>query len=76
MLHSKPANARAARLRERRREQGLRTVTIWLPDVRNPSYRRRLTAACDELARLSAVEAEADTAAGLADAFKHMPEWL
>lgn len=75
MSQSKSANARAARFRDRQRAKGLRPVTIWMPDIRDPSYRQRLAAACTELATLSGLEAEADAAAGLADAFQHMSGW-
>jgi hypothetical protein len=59
----------------RQRAAGLRVVTVRVPDLRNPAYRERLAAACDELAALPTVEGEADAAAGLAEAFKHMPGW-
>jgi hypothetical protein len=75
MSQSKSANARAARFRARRRASGLRPVTIWMPDIRDPAYRRRVAAACEELSALPPPEAEADAAAGLADAFRHMPGW-
>ena len=72
---STTASTRAARFRHRQRAKGLRPATIWIPDIRDPSYRARLDAACRELAALPAAEADADAAAGLADAFKHMPGW-
>jgi hypothetical protein len=68
-------NARAARFRDRQRAKGLRPATIWIPDIRDPAYRARLDAACRELGDLSPAEAEADAAAGLADAFRHIPGW-
>ncbi len=61
--------------RKRRRAPGLRAVTVWVPDLRNAAYRERVTAACNELTALPATEGEADAAAGLADAFMHMPGW-
>ena len=75
MASTKTVKARAARFRDRQRERGLRPATIWIPDIRDPVYRARLDAACCELATLSRSEADADAAAGLAGAFKHMPEW-
>jgi hypothetical protein len=75
MTQAKSATARAARFRDRQRAKGLRPVTIWMPDIRDPAYRQRVAAACDSLAALSAAEADDDAAAGLADAFRHMPGW-
>ena len=46
-----------------------------IPDIRDPAYRARLDAACRELAALPPAEAEADAAAGLANAFKYMSGW-
>jgi hypothetical protein len=75
MADSRTATTRAARFRDRQRAKGLRPATIWIPDIREPAYRARLDAACRELAALPAAEAEADAAAGLADAFKYTSEW-
>ena len=75
MANTRTANIRAARFRDRQRAKGLRPATIWIPDIRDPAYRARLDAACRELAALPAAEGEADAAAGLADAFKHMSGW-
>ena len=75
MAKSRTANIRAARFRDRQRAKGLRPATIWIPDIRDPAYRASLDAACRELAALPAAEAEADAAAGLAGAFKHMSGW-
>ena len=75
MSHTKAATVRAARFRDRQRAKGLRTVTIWVPDLRDPGYRQRLAAACEELAALSSAEATADAAAGMSVAFMHMPGW-
>jgi hypothetical protein len=71
MADTNTALARAARFRDRQRAKGLRPATIWIPDIRDPVYRARLDAACRELASLTPTEADADAAAGLADAFKH-----
>jgi len=75
MADSTTATSRAARFRDRQRAKGLRPATIWIPDIRDPAYRARLDAASRELAALPAAEADADAAAGLADAFKYTPEW-
>jgi hypothetical protein len=75
MASTKTATARAAKFRDRQRAKGLRPATIWIPDIRDPVYRARLDAACRELAALPPAEADADAAAGLADAFKHMSGW-
>jgi Protein of unknown function (DUF3018) len=69
------ARGRAARFRDRQRAKGLRAATIWIPDIRDPAYRARLDAACRELADLSRADADADAAAGLADAFKYTAGW-
>jgi hypothetical protein len=75
MASTKTASARAAKFRDRQRAKGLRPATIWIPDISDPVYRARLDAACRELAALPPAEADADAAAGLADAFKHMSGW-
>ena len=75
MASSRTASIRAAKFRDRQRAKGLRPATIWIPDIRDPAYRARLDAACRELAALPTAEAEADAAAGLADAFKYMSGW-
>jgi hypothetical protein len=75
MAKSITARTRAAKFRDRQRAKGLRPATIWIPDIRDPAYRARLDAACRELATLVPAEAEADAAAGLADAVKYMPGW-
>jgi hypothetical protein len=75
MPSSKTESIRAARFRDRQRAKGLRPATIWIPDIRDPAYRARLDAACSELAALPPADAEADAAAGLADAFKYMSGW-
>ena len=75
MASSRTASIRAAKFRDRQRAKGLRPATIWIPDIRDPAYRARLDAACRELAALPTAEAEADAAAGLADAFKYMLGW-
>ncbi|MGH6680159.1 MAG: antitoxin MazE-like protein [Bradyrhizobium sp.] len=75
MANSETAARRATRFRERQRAKGLRPATIWIPDIRDPAYRARLDATCRELAALPPAEAEADAAAGLADAFKYTPGW-
>ena len=75
MASSGTASIRAAKFRDRQRAKGLRPATIWIPDIRDPAYRARLDAACRELAALPTAEAEADAAAGLADAFKYMSGW-
>ena len=75
MSHTKASTARAARFRDRQRAKGLRTVTIWMPDIRDPGYRRRLAAACEALATLPQAETAADAEAGLAGAFAHIPGW-
>ena len=75
MNHTKAATTRAAKFRDRQRAKGLRTVTIWVPDLRDPGYRQRLAAACEELAALSSAEAATDAAAGLSVASMHMPGW-
>jgi hypothetical protein len=75
MANSRTARTRAVKFRDRQRAKGLRPATIWIPDIRDPAYRARLDAACRELAALASAEAEADAAAGLADAFKYMPGW-
>jgi len=76
MARTTSTSARNAwQVRRRRRAAGLHAVTVWVPDLRNLAYRERLAAACNELAALAAMEGEADAAAGLADAFKHMPGW-
>jgi Protein of unknown function (DUF3018) len=67
---------RAARFRDRQRAKGLRPATIWIPDIRDPAYRARLDAACRELAALSHGDANANAAAGLADAFNYTTGWL
>ena len=69
------ARDRAARFRDRQRAKGLRAATIWIPDIRDPAYRARLDDACRELADLSSAEADADAAAGFADAFKYTAGW-
>jgi hypothetical protein len=35
----KPSRVRVREHRERLREQGLRPIQIWVPDVRSPSFR-------------------------------------
>jgi hypothetical protein len=75
MADPKTATTRAARFRDCQRGKGLRPATIWILDIRDPACRARLDAACRELAALPAAEAEADTAAGLADGFKYSSEW-
>ena len=75
MASSRTASIRAAKFRDRQRAKGLRPATIWIPDIRDPAYRARLDAACRELAALPTAKAEADAAAGLADAFKYMSGW-
>jgi len=75
MTDTNAALVRAARFRDRQRAKGLRPATIWIPDIRDPAYRARLDAACRELAALAPAEADADAAAGLADAFKHTAGW-
>ena len=75
MTNTKAAIARAARFRDRQRAKGLRTVTIWMSDLRDPGYRQRLASACEELAALSSAEAATDAAAGLSVASMHMPGW-
>lgn len=75
MTDTKTALARAARFRDRQRAKGLRPATIWIPDIRDPAYRARLDAACRELAALMPAEADADAAAGLADAFTYTAGW-
>ena len=75
MASSRTASIRAAKFRDRQRAKGLRPATIWIPDIRDPAYRARLDAACRELAALPPAEAEADAAAGLANAFKYMSGW-
>lgn len=75
MANSRTARIRASKFRDRQRAKGLRPATIWIPDIRDPAYRARLDAACRELAALPPAEAEADAAAGLADAFKYMSGW-
>jgi len=75
MANSRTASTRAAKFRDRQRAKGLRPATVWIPDIRDPAYRARLDAACRELAALPPAEAEADAAAGLADAFKFMSGW-
>ncbi|HEY7576486.1 MAG TPA: antitoxin MazE-like protein [Acetobacteraceae bacterium] len=75
MANTRTARTRAAKFRDSQRAKGLRPATIWIPDIRDPAYRARLDAACRELAALASAEAEADAAAGLADAFKYMPGW-
>lgn len=67
--------ARAARFRERQRAKGLRAATIWIPDIRDPADQARLDATCRVLAALSSADAEADAAAGLADAVRHITGW-
>jgi hypothetical protein len=67
MVDSTTGTTRAASFRD--------PATIGIPDIRDPAYRARLDAACRELAALPAAEAEADAAAGLADAFKYTSEW-
>lgn len=47
---------RVSRLRARRRANGLRAVTLWLPDINDPTYRARLAAQCRRLAALTAEE--------------------
>ena len=71
MANTNAALARATRFRDRQRAKGLRPATIWIPDIRDPAYRARLDAACRELAALSPADADADAAAGVADAFKY-----
>jgi hypothetical protein len=75
MARTTSTSARNASPVRSRRGAGLRAITVWVPDLRNLAYRERLTAACNELAALPATEAEADTTAGLAGAFKHVPGW-
>jgi hypothetical protein len=76
MASSRTASIRAAKFRDRQRTKGLRPATIWIPDIRDPAYRARLDAACRELAALPPAAADADAAAGFADAFKYMSGWL
>jgi hypothetical protein len=59
------------KFRDRQRAKGLRPANVWIPDI--PAYRARLQAACRELAALPPAEAEADSAAGLVDAFNYTP---
>ena len=75
MSTSRTATVRASRFRDRQRAKGLRPATIWIPDIRDPAYRARLDAACRELAALPSAEADADAAAGLADAFEYTAGW-
>jgi hypothetical protein len=72
---SRTASIRAAKFRDRQRAKGLRPATTWIPDIRDPAYRACLDAACRELAALSPAEADADAAAGFADAFEYMSGW-
>ena len=58
----------------REREKAPRQAAFWIPDIRDPTDRARLDAACRELAALTSAAADADAGAGLADAFKHTPE--
>jgi hypothetical protein len=44
---------RIARHRAAQREQGLRPVVLWLPDVNDPPYRARLAEECRRLAQLT-----------------------
>jgi hypothetical protein len=48
--------ARVGRLRARRRANGLRAVTLWLPDVNDPNCRAQLAEQCRQLAVLTAEE--------------------
>ncbi len=65
-----PASSRdrIARHRAAQRERGLRPVVLWLPDVNDPDYRKRLADECRQLAHLTAEE---DTMAG---DFAHLVE--
>jgi hypothetical protein len=46
-----PSSAtRVSRLRARRRANGLRAVTLWLPDVNDPACRAQLAEQCRQLA--------------------------
>jgi hypothetical protein len=75
MAETSNAPVCAARFRDPRHAKGLRPVTIWIPDIRDPVYRARLDTACRELVALSSLEADAGAAAGLADAFKYTQGW-
>lgn len=52
-----PTRARVAAHRARLREQGLRPVQIWVPDVRAPEFAR---AAHEQSAAIAASEQDAD----------------
>lgn len=52
-----PARVRVAAHRARLREQGLRPVQIWVPDVRAPEFAQ---AAHEQSAAIAAVEQDAD----------------
>jgi hypothetical protein len=48
-----PSSTRVARLRARRRADGLRPVVLWLPDTTSAAYRARIAEQCARLARLT-----------------------
>nr|WP_294556977.1 antitoxin MazE-like protein [uncultured Rhodopila sp.] len=69
----KSSRDRIARHRAVQRQRGLRPVVLWLPDVSDPGYRKRLADECRQLARLTAEE---DTmAAGFARLAEQTEGW-
>jgi len=64
---------RIARHRAAQRERGLRSVVLWLPDVNDPVYRRRLADECHRLAHLTPTED--DIAADFAELVGRTEGW-
>jgi hypothetical protein len=66
----KPSRAKVREHRERLREQGLRPIQIWAPDVRSPAFRaaaHRQSAAVAASAHASDDQAFIDAASGWGD---------
>ena len=69
-LSAKPSRIKVREHRERLREQGLRPIQIWVPDVRSPAFRseaHRQSAAVAASARARGDQAFIDAVADWGD---------
>ena len=73
MVAQATSRERIARHRAAQKKRGLKAVVLWLPDVNDPGYRKRIAEECRLLNQLTADEEK--MAAGFARLAKRTEGW-